>query len=140
MATISDATLEIKNFDDKNVQATVSYTLKADDTEQLAQSVFNDLVELLGDDSGTQTTVFTYPSGAKPSQFAVSQSTPTVARSRTQTIAKSTLNEDSGFLANGAEDPDEILARITVTYVANQPTGAVSPAPLTTTIQKGAWR
>ena len=140
MASIADPTLEITNVDDKNVQVIVSYTLKSDNTEQLAGSVFNDVVELLADDSGTQTTIFTYPTGAKPSQFSVSSSAPNVVRSRKQTIPKSTLNEDNGFLANGAEDPDEIFGRITVTYVANQPSGYVPPPPKVTATEKGAWR
>jgi hypothetical protein len=139
MATISDATLDIENVDDTTVKVTVKYTLKPSQTEKLAGSVFEEKILLMGDDSGTLAQVFAFPDGAKPAQYSVNSSTTTVARSRDHQIPKSTLNEDSGFLANGAQDPDEILAQITVSYAANAPTSSVLPPPTKTKTVVGAW-
>jgi hypothetical protein len=139
MATISNATLDIVNVDGTTVEVTVNYDLVPNQTEKLAKSVFGEEIVVLADDSGVQTPVFTFADGPKPAQYAVSSSTGTVSRSRSHKISKSTLNEDPGFLANGAEDPDEILAQITVSYVANAPVGSSPPLPVSTTIQKGAW-
>ena len=139
MATISDAKLDIENVDDTTVKVTVSYTLKPDQTEKLARTVFQEDIVVNGSDSGVLTPVYTFPNGPKPAQYAVDSSTTTVARSRDHKISKSTLNEDPGFLANGAQDPDEILATITVSYAANAPTSSSAPPPVNTTTQVGAW-
>jgi|SRR6185437_11255328 len=139
MATISNATLEIDNVDDKTVKVTVKYDLVPNQTEKLASSVFEEDIVLLADDSGTRTQVFAFANGAKPAQYAVSSSTGTVSRSRDHEIPKSTLNEDPGFLKDGAEDPDEILAQITISYAANAPSTPALPPAATTKIHKGAW-
>src|SRR5262245_57598872 len=139
MATISDATLDIVNVDDTTVKVTVAYTLTPNNVEKLARSVFQEEIVLKGDDSGTLTPVFTFADGSKPAQYAVDQSTTTVARSRDHKIPKSTLNEDPAFLANGAESQDEILAEITISYAANAPTSPALPAPKTTNTVQGAW-
>ncbi|MFL6448533.1 MAG: hypothetical protein ACJ746_12705 [Bryobacteraceae bacterium] len=139
MATISDPTLDITNVDDTTVLVTVSYGLVPNQTEKLARTVFQEDIELRADDSGTQTPVFTFANGPKPAQYAVDSSTGTVLRSREHKIPKSTLNEDPGFLANGAQDPDEILAQITISYAANAPTTSALPPVTTTSTEKGAW-
>lgn len=139
MATISDATLDIENVDDTTVKVTVSYTLKPDQTEKLAGTVFQEKIRLLGNDPGVQTEVFAFADGAKPAQFAVNSSTITVSRSRDHQISKSTLNEDPGFLANGAQDPDEILAEITISYAANAPSTSALPGAVQTKTVVGAW-
>jgi hypothetical protein len=140
MATISDAALNIKNVDDTTVKVTVSYTLTPNQTEKLAGSVIQEDIAVMGDDSGTLTQLFAFANGPKPAQYAVSQSTTSVLRSRDHQLAKSTLNEDSGFLANGAEDPDEIKAQITVSYAANAPTTSALPGPTLTNTIVGAFR
>jgi hypothetical protein len=139
MATISNEKLEIDNVDDTTVKVTVSYDLAPNQTEKLAGTVFQEDIVLLGDDSGAQTQVFAFPNGAKPAQYAVNSSTGTVSRSRNHNISKSKLNEDPGFLANGAEDPDEILAQITISYAANPPGTSALPGAATTKTEKGAW-
>ena len=139
MATISNATLDIVNVDDTTVEVTVNYDLTPNQTEKLAGSVFKEEIVLMGDDPGVQTPLFTFADGAKPAEYAVTSSTGTVSRSRSHKISKSTLNEDPGFLANGAEDPDEILAQITISYAANPPSTPVLPPTTSTATQKGAW-
>jgi len=139
MAKITDPTLKIENVDDTTVKVTVEYGLEPDQDEKLAQSVFKEVIEVYGDDSGTLTPVYTFPSGAKPAEYAVDTSTTTVSRSRDHKISKSTLNEDPGFLANGAQDPDEILAQITISYAANAPSNAKLPPPTQTKTLTGAW-
>jgi hypothetical protein len=139
MATISKPTLDIANVDDTTVELTVSYDLTPNQTEKLAQTVFKETIELKGDDSGTLTTVFTFADGAKPSEYAVDSSTGTVSRVRSHKVPKSTLNEDPGFLANGAEDPDEILAEVTISYAANAPSTSALPSAKSSKTQIGAW-
>jgi hypothetical protein len=139
MATISNEKLDIVNVDDATVKVTVSYDLTPDQTEKLAETVFQEEIVLVGDDSGTLTPVFTFADGAKPAQYKVTSSTNTINRSRDHKIPKSTLNEDPGFLKDGAEDPDEIKAQITISYAANAPTTPALPAPKTTKTKKGAW-
>jgi hypothetical protein len=139
MATISDPTLDIVNVDDTTVKVTVVYTLTPSNLEKLAGSVFQEDIVLMGDDSGTLTPVFTFANGSIPAQYAVSQSTTSVTRSRDHKISKSTLNEDPAFLANGAENQDEILAQVTISYAANAPTSPTLPAPKNTKTKQGAW-
>jgi hypothetical protein len=139
MATISNEKLEIENVDDITVKVTISYDLVPNQTEKLARTVFKEELVVQGDDAGTRTDLFTFPDGAKPSQYAVDTSTATVSRSRDQKIPKSTLNEDPDFLKDGSENLDEILAQITISYAANAPTTSAIPAPKTTPIHKGAW-
>jgi len=139
MATISGATLDIVNVDDVTVKVTVAYTLTPSNVEKLAGTVFQEDIVLMGDDSGTLAPVFTFADGSKPAQYAVSQSTTSVARSRDHKIPKSTLNEDPAFLANGAEAQDEILAQITISYAANAPASPALPAPTITNTVQGAW-
>ena len=139
MATISNATLVIENVDDTTVKVTVNYDLVPNQTEKLATSVFQEDISIVANDSGTLTPVFTFANGAKPAQYAVDTSTATVSRSRDHQIPKSTLNEDPGFLANGAQDPDEIQAQITITYAANAPSTPKLPPVTTTNLVVGAW-
>jgi hypothetical protein len=140
MATISNATLRIDNVTDTTVRVTVSYNLVPNQTEKLANTVFQEKIEVLGDDSGKQTPLFTFADGAKPAQYAVDTSTTTVSRSRDHIIPKSTLNEDPGYLADGAEDPDEVLAQITISYAANAPSTPALPAPAKTPLHpQAAW-
>jgi len=138
MATISGATLDIANVNATTVTLTVNYTLTPNNIEQLAGSVFSENIQVIGDDPGILTDALV---AALPIQnFAVSTATPTVARTRTRNVPKSALNEDPLFLANGAEEPDEILARITLAYAANAPTAPAIPPPATTNTVVGAWR
>ena len=132
MATISDATVDIKNVDDTTVKVTVSYTLTPNKTEKLAGTVFQEKIKLVGSDSGTLTELFAFADGANPAQYAVSSSTTTVVRSRDHQLPKSTLNEDQGFLPDGAEDPDELLGQIILSYAANAPTTSALPGPTLT--------
>ena len=138
MATISGATLDIANVNATTVRLTINYTLAPNNVEQLAGTVFRENIEVIGDDPGVLTDI---PVTAFPTQnFAVSTTTPTVARTRTRNVLKSALNEDPLFLANGAEEADEILARITLGYAANAPTTPAIPPPVTTNTVAGAWR
>jgi hypothetical protein len=139
MATISNAALDIKNVDDTTVKVTVSYTLTPDQTEKLGGAVFQEDIVVGGVDSGTLTPLFTFANGAKPSQYAVSSSTTSVLRSRDHQLDKSTLNEDSGYLPTGAEDPDEIQAQITLSYAANAPTKPALPGTTSTNTVVGAF-
>ncbi|HZQ50794.1 MAG TPA: hypothetical protein VFB14_01280 [Bryobacteraceae bacterium] len=138
MATISGATLDIANVNATTVILTVSYTLTANNVEQLAGTVFTENIQVIGDDPGilTDTVVAALPA----QNFAVSTATPTVVRTRTRNLPKSALNEDPLFLANGAEQPDEILARIALAYAANAPATPAIPPPATTNTVVGAWR
>jgi hypothetical protein len=139
MATISKPTLDIENVDDTTVKVTVDYTLTPNQTEKLARTVFQEDIVVMADDSGTQTPIFTFANGAVPAQYAVDTTTTSVSRSRDHQISKSTLNEDPGFLKNGAQDPDEILAQVTISYAANAPSPSALPPVKTSTLQKGAW-
>jgi hypothetical protein len=139
MATISDPTLDIVNVDDTTVKVTVVYTLTPSNLEKLAESVFQENIALLADDSGTLTPVFTFADGSLPAQYKVDQSTTSVTRTRDHKIPKSTLNEDPDFLANGAEAQDEILAQVTISYAANAPTSPTLPAAKNSKTKKGAW-
>lgn len=139
MATISKPTLDIVNVDDTTVKVTVNYNLTPNQTEKLARTVFQEDIVVKADDSGVQTPVFTFANGALPAQYAVDSSTTTVTRTRDHNLSKSSLNEDSGFLKNGAEDPDEILAEVTISYAANAPSPSALPPVKTTDLQKGAW-
>lgn len=139
MATISNATLDIENVDDTTVKVTVTYDLVPNQTEKLANTVFQEDIALMGDDSGTRTPVFTFANGPIPAQYAVSSSTGTVSRSRDHKISKSTLNEDPDFLKDGSENLDEILAQITISYAANAPSPPALPPTAETKIHKSAW-
>lgn len=137
MATISNTTLDIVGVDDKTVKVTVNYDLVPNQTEKLAGTVFQEDIVLLGGNSGAQ--VFAFANGAKPAQYAVSSSTGTVSRSRDHKLPKSDLNENPGLRGDDAEDQDEILAQITISYAANAPgTSALPPATKTKT-RTGAW-
>jgi hypothetical protein len=139
MAKISNQKLKIENIDDNNVKVTVSYDLTPGPTEKSAGSVFQEDIVLMADDSGTLTPLFTYANGPINAQYAVNSSTGTVSRSRDHNLPKSTLNEDPDFLADGAEDPDEIVAQITISYAANAPTTPNLPPTTTTNTKTGAW-
>jgi hypothetical protein len=138
MATISGATLDIANVNATTVSVTINYTLAPNSVEKLAGTVFSEDIQVIGDDPGvlTDTVATTFPT----QNFAVSTATPTVARTRTRNVLKSALNEDPLFLASGAEEPDEILARITLAYAANAPTTPAVPPPVTTNTVTGAFR
>jgi hypothetical protein len=138
MATISGATLDIANFNATTVILTVNYTVTPNNVEQLAGTVFTENIDVIGDDPGILTD--TVVAALATQNFAVSTATPTVVRTRTRNVLKSTLNEDPLFLANGAEEPDEILARITLAYAANAPTAPAIPPPATTNTVIGAWK
>lgn len=138
MATISNASLLIENLNNTTVKLTVKYTLTPNGIEKLAGTVFSENIQLIGDDPGVLTDiVITNFSG---DAFAVSNATPTVARTRTRNALKSALNEDPAFASTGAELSDEVFARITLSYAASPPIPPALPSPVSTNIVSGAWK
>ena len=138
MATISAASLTVANVNATTVKATVKYTLTPNAIEKLAGTVFTENIQLIGDDPGVLTDVVV---AAFPLQaYAVSAATPTVMRTLSRNVLKSSMNEDPAFLANGAEDPDEVFGRIVLSYAASAPTPPAIPPPATTNTVTGAWR
>jgi hypothetical protein len=72
--------------------------------------------------------------------FAVNAATINVARDRNRNVLKSNMNEDSGFEATGAEQVDEVFARVTITYAANAPAMPTLPPPSNSNTVTGAWK
>jgi hypothetical protein len=138
MATISGATLTIANLNATTVTATVKYTLTPSAIEKLAGTVFSENVQLIGDDPGVLSDIVV--SGFPGQAFAVAAGTVNVPRTRTRNVLKSALNEDPGFESTGAEQVDEIFARISLTYAANAPIPPTLPGPATTNTVAGAWK
>jgi hypothetical protein len=138
MATISNASLLVENFNNTTVKLTVKYTLTPSAVEKLAGTVFHENIQLIGDDPGilSDIVITNFPGDS----FAVSNPTPTVARTRTRNLLKSALNEDPGFASTGAELSDEVFARITLAYAANAPIPSALPSPASTNIVSGAWK
>ncbi len=138
MANISGAALNVTNVNATTVLATVTYTLTPTQVEKLAGTVFNENLQLIGDDAGVLTDIVI--SNFPAQSFAVSAATPTVLRTRTRNILKSAMNEDPAFLANGSEQSDEVFTRVTLSYAANAPNPPTLPAPATTNTVNGAWK
>lgn len=138
MATISNASLVIENLNDTTVTTTIRYRLTPTPIEKLAGSVFSENIRLIGDDPGvlTDIVITTLPD----SPYAVTNATNFIDRVRTRSVLKSALNEDPLFLATGAETPDEVFARIAVTYAASAPAIPTLPSPVSTAMVIGAWR
>ena len=138
MATISNLSLTIEGFDDTRVTATVRYRLTPSVIEKLAGTVFSDSIQLVGDDPGVSSDIVitTFP----PDAFAVSNSTPTVDRTRTRRVYKSAMNEDPQYETTGGEVIDETFARITLTYAAGAPIPPTLPSPEITNIVRGVWK
>ena len=138
MAIITTQNLTIANLTATTVRATVTYRLIPNAVEKLAGSVFSENISGIGDDPGVATDiiVFTYPTVA----FAVNPATVFVQRTRILTVAKAALNEDPGFEGTGAEQVDEIKARIHVTYAANPPLNPAPPPTTDTNIVTGAFK
>ncbi|HYG82756.1 MAG TPA: hypothetical protein VD861_20335 [Pyrinomonadaceae bacterium] len=138
MATISNQSLTIQNVNATTVSVTVRYSLTPNGDEKLLGSGFRENIQLIGDDPGTanDVVIFNFPEQG----YSVNNTTTSVNRSRTRTILKSSLNEDSGFATTGAELSDEILARINITYIGNDPTPPALPQPTATNTVSGAWK
>jgi hypothetical protein len=136
MATISNPSLLVTNLNDTTVTVTVKYTLTPNAVEKLAGTVFSEDIQLIGEDDGPDDLVIT--TFAKDN--FKSNGAPTVSRTRTKNVLKSALNEDPKFESNGAELPDEVLARITLKYAAIPPIPPALPSPAVTNTVKGAWK
>jgi hypothetical protein len=138
MATISLPSLLVENVNATTVKLTVKYTLTPNAVEKLAGTVFTENMQLIGDDIGvlTDIVITNFPAQA----FAVSNATPTVARTRVRNVLKSSMNEDPDFAANGGELSDEAFARITLSYAANPPIPSALPSPTATNVVSGAWK
>ena len=94
MATISNASLLVENFNNTTVKLTVKYTLTPSAVEKLAGTVFHENIQLIGDDPGIVSDIII--ANFSGDNFAVTNATPTVARTRTRNLLKSALNEDPG--------------------------------------------
>ena len=143
MATITVPVLTITNVNATTVSLRVTYTLTPSNIERLAGTVFQDAIKVIGDDApfgtfgGTDLTVADMSTGA----FAVGAAPP-LSYPRTVTVnrLKTSLNEDPTFLANGAEQVDEMFARVTIAYAANPPAVATLPAPGVSNQVSGSWK
>lgn len=135
MATISSVTFTPAASGNSNVKITVSYTLFPSQLEKLAGSVFRENIELWGDDGAIDVRRYTMPS---PQLFSVNSATSTVDRSRSIVISKDVMNEDPKLTATGSELPDEIYAKVTLTYAANA--GGSLPPPATSAVVTGFWK
>ena len=138
MATISNKSLLVENVNNTTVKLTVKYTLTPSAIEKLAGTVFSENIQLIGDDPlvVTDRLIATFQADA----FAVSSGTSTVLRTRTRNVLKSAMNEDPDFVATGAEQSDEVFARIALAYAANPPIPSALPSPTSTNIVTGAWK
>ncbi|MBK9754020.1 MAG: hypothetical protein IPO88_11030 [Nannocystis sp.] len=155
MAVLSNVTLSIAKIPSTptSVRVTIKYRLTPSRVEQMARSVFNEEVSLLGRDwltlpmevpaaregSLAVPTIDTPIATLGGSSFAVGESMPHVDRSRVFVISKSRLNEDPETTASGSEVQDELLARVKVSYAANKPTGASAPYPAFSAMLTGTW-
>jgi hypothetical protein len=139
MATITvGPSLVIANVNATTVSLTVNYTLTPNATEKLAGTVFSESIQAIGDDPGaiSDIVVTTYPAQV----FAVGAGTVNVPRTRTRNVLKANLNEDPDFLATGAEQSDEVFARVTLSYAANPPIPAAIPPATNSNTVSGAWK
>jgi hypothetical protein len=136
MATITVPVLTITNVNATEVSLEVKYTLTPGNVEKLAGTVFKEVIDVMGDDLFIDTTVTTFI----PANFSVNTGTVNVPRSRTVRRLKSQLNEDPLFETNGSQQPDEIFARVTITYAAAVPVEPTLPLPGKSNIEKGAWK
>lgn len=136
MATISNPSLLVTNLNDTTVSVTVKYTLNVNMLEKLGGSVFTENIQLIGEDPGPDDLVITTFTG----DSYTSNGLATVTRTRTKNVLKSAMNEDPKFESNGAEQPDEVLARITLKYGANPPDPPALPPPTVTNTVTGAWK
>lgn len=155
MAVISNVTLTIEKSTTmpKYVRVTIKYRLTPSRVEQMAGSVFSDEFSLMSRDwlivpmdaPVSAESGLTVPTRDNPiitiagGPFPVSGSASHVDRSRVFTISKSKLNEDPELSASGSEVQDEVLARVKVAYVANQPVGTVAPPPAFSSVLTGTW-
>lgn len=154
MAVLSNVTLSIAKIPStpSSVRVTIKYRLTPSRVEQMARSVFNEEVSLLGRDwlslsmeaavddvAPSVPTIDTPIATLRGTSFAVSESSPHVDRSRVFVLAKSRLNEDPETTASGSEVQDELLARVKVSYAANPPTGASAPYPAFSSMLTGTW-
>ncbi len=139
MATITvPASLIVTNVNATTVNLKVSYTLTPSLIEKLAGTVFQESIQAIGDDPGILSDIVV---AAFPVQiFAVNAATISVVRDRNRNVLKSNMNEDSGFEATGAEQVDEVFARVTLTYAANAPVVPTLPPPSNSNIVTGAWK
>jgi hypothetical protein len=138
MATLTSQTLKIENVDDKNVRVRVNYKLTPSVVEKLAGTVFSGNIQLIGDDLGVASDIVITTFSADI--FAVNNATTFVDRTVSRVLPKSALNEDSGFQSTGAEESDEIFARITLSYAAAAPNPPALPSPRNTNFVEGAWK
>jgi hypothetical protein len=138
MATITVPTFTVANVNATTVALTVNYTLTPNATEKLAGTVFSENIQAIGDDPGiiSDIVVTNFPVQV----FAVNAATVSVARSRTRNVLKANMNEDPAFLANGAEQSDEVLARVTLSYAANPPIPPAIPPVTNSAAVSGAWK
>ena len=138
MATITVPALIITNVSDTTVSLKVSYTLTPSAIEKLAGTVFSESIQAIGDDPGILGDIIVTTFSTQV--FAVNSATINVARTRTRNVLKSNMNEDSGFEVTGAEQVDEVFARVTITYAANAPAVPTLPLPSNSNIVTGAWK
>ncbi|MFY9619257.1 MAG: hypothetical protein WAQ99_05550 [Pyrinomonadaceae bacterium] len=138
MATISNDSLLVEGVNNTTVRVTVKYTLTPNAVEKLAGTVFSENIQLIGDDPLVlnDRTIATFPADA----FAVSNATPSVQRTRIRNVLKSAMNEDQGTVSTGAEQTDEVFARIALAYAANPPIPSALPSPAPTNRVSGAWK
>jgi hypothetical protein len=118
------------------VTVTVKYTLIPSAVEKVAETVFTENIQLIGYDGK--------PNGPVIANFAQDAYTTngqsSVLRTKTKNVPKSTLNEDKEYKANGAEEPDEIQARITIGYGPVKPNPQTLPPPTVTNTIKDVWK
>jgi hypothetical protein len=142
MASITVPVLTITNVNATTVSLRVTYTLTPSLIERLAGTVFQDTIIAIGDDApfgsfgGTDIIVSIFPTAP----FAVNSATINVPRTITVNRLKSSLNEDPTFLATGAEQMDEIFARVTIAYAAAAPAVPTLPVPTASNQVSGAWK
>ncbi|MDI6793430.1 MAG: hypothetical protein QME81_11290 [bacterium] len=138
MASITNPVLVVTGVNPTTVNLKVTYTLTPSAIEKLAGTVFKESILAIGDDSGVlgDVVVATFT----PQVFVVNAATINVPRNRALNVLKSAMNEDSGFEPSGAEQVDEIFAKVTITYEANAPVVPTLPAPGISSTVTGAWK
>ncbi|KAF0249208.1 MAG: hypothetical protein FD167_1394 [bacterium] len=138
MATITvPVSLIVTNVNATTVNLKVSYTLTPSLIEKLAGTVFQESIQAIGDDPGIfDLLITTFP----VEFFAVNTGIIKVERSRNRNVLKSNMNEDSAFEATGAEQVDEVFARVIITYAANGPAVPTLPPPTSSNTVTGAWK
>jgi len=152
MATISNVTLSINNYNatSRTVQLHFAYRLTPSSVERMAGTVYREVFSLLGRDyvvplpaavemdaslPARDTTLANFGGG----MYAAGSSTAAINRSFTVTVAKSLLNEDKEVYGSGSEAGDEVLARASVTAIANLPVGAGVIPPGFSPLVTGTW-